>query len=237
MSADVYNTANGKYKEGEKAGDLGGWKLSSKNLGITLTDNKSGFNSAVYEHQTGTDKKGNAIMEYAYVTQGSDFDNGGNDWSENGKQAMGQFSQQYKTSTDNARTLSKALGGADLSFAGHSLGGGLACANALATGRDAYTFNAAGISPASRTMYQLNRPANIQAYVVEGEIVHTSQKLLGLRAEGKMTFLPASYIPMAPLIFAGPQVRTAATIINLGIRGYNHTMGSVLNKMNEQGIK
>ena len=125
----------------------------------------------------------------------------------------------------------------ELSFAGHSLGGGLASANALKTGYDATTFNAAGLSNYSRTKYGLNKPANIQAYVIEGEIVHSSQKLMGLRAEGKITFLPASYIPMAPLILAPPQVRTAAAIVNLGLSGYNHTMGPMIDKMDKQGIK
>ena len=239
MSNDVYNTAYCKYKKGEKAGVIdGGWKLSNETFNIKLTDNKSGFNSAVYERVVGKNKNtGKDILEYTYVTQGSDIDNGGIDLIENKKQAMGEYSQQYNISTNNAAKLTNKLDVNHLSFAGHSLGGGLASANALKTGYSGITFNAAGISNYSRTKYGLNKSANIQAYVVEGEIVHTSQKLLGLRAEGRIIFLPATYIPMESLIYVGPQVRSAAAILNLGLQAYNHTMGVVLEKMKEQGIK
>jgi RHS repeat-associated protein len=225
LASDVYQTRNGKYVEGAEKSDLGGWKLSEKDFGITLTDDKSGFNSAVYE------KEVNGEMKYAYVTQGSDFDNGGNDWSENYKQSMGQYSAQYDQSVKNAIELKKALGD-NLSFAGHSLGGGLASANALATGLDATTFNAAGISNGSRSLYGLDKTANIKAFVVHGEIVSVTQGVLGLRAEGHIHKLPATYIPFIP--FAPPQVRVATAVINLGLSAYNHTMGSVMSKM---GIK
>jgi hypothetical protein len=131
--------------------------------------------------------------------------------------------------------LDGQLGNKDLSFVGHSLGGGLASANSLATGRQGFTFNAAGLSPGSRTLYGLNRKANIQAYVVDGEAVSVSQKLLGLRAEGKITILPAVYLPY--IMFAPPQVRTATTVINGGLSIYNHTMGPVMKKMEEKGIE
>jgi RHS repeat-associated protein len=225
LSNDVYQTKKGKYIEGAEKNDLDGYKLSEKDFGVTLTDDRSGFNSAVYERTV------NGETNYVYVTQGSDFDNGGNDWSENYKQSTGQFSQQYKTSTDNARALKDVLGD-KLSFAGHSLGGGLASANALATGLEATTFNAAGISNGSRSLYGLDKSANMQAYIVQGEIVSVSQGILGLRAEGNIHVLPATYIPFIP--FAPPQIRVATAVINLGLSAYNHTMGSVMSKM---GIK
>lgn len=225
LAADVYQTRNGQYVEGAEKGDLDGWELSQKDFGITLTDDKSGLNSAVYE------KAVNGEMKYVYVTQGSDFDNGGNDWSENYKQSIGQYSAQYDQSVDNAMALQEALGD-KLSFAGHSLGGGLASANALATGLDATTFNAAGISNGSRSLYGLEKSANIKAFVVHGEIVSVTQGVLGLRAEGHIHKLPARYIPFVP--FAPPQVRAATAVINLGLSGYNHTMHSVMSKM---GIK
>jgi hypothetical protein len=42
---------------------------------------------------------------------------------------------------------------------------------------------------------------------------------------------------MAPLIFAPPPVRGAAATYNLIQSGMNHTMGRVLQKMDESGIK
>ena len=47
----------------------------------------------------------------------------------------------------NTNCISQAIGGAPLTMAGHSLGGGLAAAAAIATGRSAVTFNAAGLNP------------------------------------------------------------------------------------------
>ena len=47
---------------------------------------------------------------------------------------------------DIARAV-HALHGDNLVFTGHSLGGGLASVAALATGRRAVTFNAAGVNP------------------------------------------------------------------------------------------
>lgn len=129
------------------------------------------------------------------------------------------------------RTLKEVLG-AKLSFAGHSLGGGLASANALATGLNATTFNAAGISNGSRSLYGLDRSANIKAFVVQGEIVSVTQGALALHAEGHLHKLPARYIPFVP--FAPAEVRVATAVINLGLSAYNHTMGAVMSKM---GVK
>jgi RHS repeat-associated protein len=221
LSADVNNTEYGKYKKGvaiPSREDLDGWKLSDKDFGITLTDNKSGLNSAVYE------KDG----EYAYVTQGSDPDNGGVDWQEDTNQALGKFSQQYYQSTENAAKLELQLGN-KLSFSGHSLGG----ANALKTGLSAITFNAAGLSKPSRLFYGLNQRANIDAYQVDGEIVGVTQAALGLRAEGRIHTLQSS-LPYAPTYIPVPQLRTAAIIYNVGLSTYNHTMGAVMKAMGIQ---
>ena len=92
-----------------------------------------------------------------------------------------------------------------------------------------YIFNAAGISAGSRSLYQLDQKANVQAYVVQGEIVSVSQGLMGLRAEGTIRNLPAFYLPHVPI--APPQVRTATMAVNFGLSCYNHTMGAVLSKM------
>lgn len=79
------------------------------------------------------------------------------DWVEDVEQAFGQ-SEQYQQATDLARSLqsqlddynnAQGLTGEDaieLSFTGHSLGGGLATAAALATGNEAIVFDAAGLS-------------------------------------------------------------------------------------------
>lgn len=43
--------------------------------------------------------------------------------------------------------MKKILGKAEITYTGHSLGGGLAETNAITTGDKAITFNAAGVSP------------------------------------------------------------------------------------------
>ncbi|MDX1451678.1 MAG: DUF6792 domain-containing protein [Oleiphilaceae bacterium] len=79
------------------------------------------------------------------------------DWVEDAEQVFGQ-SEQYRDAVAFARDLStqvdqyntqNGLSGdaaMKLTFTGHSLGGGLATASALATGREAFVFDAAGLS-------------------------------------------------------------------------------------------
>lgn len=69
---------------------------------------------------------------------------------QDGLQIVG-LSDQYSSSASNAKKISKALPNTELSFVGHSLGGGEAALNSLVTagdgpGRKAITFNAAGVS-------------------------------------------------------------------------------------------
>ncbi|MEO0685282.1 MAG: hypothetical protein AAFY76_09620 [Cyanobacteria bacterium J06649_11] len=81
-----------------------------------------------------------------------------------------------------------------MSFTGHSLGGGLASANALATSGKAVTFNAAGISNRTKASLGLTgKSTNITAYIVQGEILDFSQRNIGMKAEGQRTIiLPSS---------------------------------------------
>ncbi|MDX1453065.1 MAG: hypothetical protein R3183_10955 [Oleiphilaceae bacterium] len=75
------------------------------------------------------------------------------DWVEDAEQVFGD-SEQYEQAVNMARDLAaqvdayNAANGTDkqLSFTGHSLGGGLATASALATGKEAIVFDAAGLS-------------------------------------------------------------------------------------------
>ena len=75
------------------------------------------------------------------------------DWVEDVEQAFGD-SEQYEQAVNMARDMQSQLdtynaeNGTDkqLSFTGHSLGGGLATAAALATGNEAVVFDAAGLS-------------------------------------------------------------------------------------------
>lgn len=112
----------------------GNWKVSTAQTGLVYNSD-SGFKSQLFERTV------NGIKEYTYVTAGTD-DFG--DVAANILQLAG-LSSQYEQSVANALELKRLFGDA-ISFAGHSLGGGLAEANAIATGVSAITFNAAGLS-------------------------------------------------------------------------------------------
>jgi len=90
------------------------------------------------------------------------------DWKDDIHQAVSGFvngtSKQYDAAIRLAMDLSAKLEekGTQLSFTGHSLGGGLATAAALATGREAIVFDAAGVSSGTiahikQEYYKLNK--------------------------------------------------------------------------------
>ena len=133
---------------GDQKDDIltGGWQVSSTDFGIS---NKNGLKSQVYER---VNEDGD-ISEYVYATAGTE-PNDINDWVANAAQVFG-LSAQYHASATNAQKISKQLGGEELNFVGHSLGGGEAALNSLLTtgegkGRNAFTFNAAGVSVATK---------------------------------------------------------------------------------------
>ncbi|EJL63432.1 RHS repeat-associated core domain protein-containing protein [Flavobacterium sp. CF136] len=113
----------------------GGWKPSAAMSNLSYSNGKTGFKSALYERTV------DGKTEYTYATAGTED---GKDWKNNGTQLAGA-SEQYNQSVGNAKALEKGLDG-EITFTGHSLGGGLAEANAIATGDSAITFNAAGVS-------------------------------------------------------------------------------------------
>jgi len=100
------------------------------------------------------------------------------DWYTN--LAQGALGPLLRTQYDQAAALADqvdaAVGGADLTMTGHSLGGGLASAAAIETDRPAVTFNAAGLN----VLTELYRGApfytsSTAGYSIEGEILTTLQ--------------------------------------------------------------
>lgn len=91
------------------------------------------------------------------------------DWIENGRQGVGMQSDHY----DRAMAIgSRVSQNADnVSFTGHSLGGGLASAAAATTGRPANTFNSAGLSGRTVQGGYPDPPAPVDAYYVPGEVL------------------------------------------------------------------
>lgn len=134
MAAHVY---------GDKKDDIltGGWRVSKQDFGIQL-QNDAGLKSLVYERVIN-----GKVTEYTYATAGTEAN-----WKDVGadlKQPIG-LSDQYSSAADNAKILSAALGKTELTFTGHSLGGGEAALNGLLTDRKAITFNAAGVGVATK---------------------------------------------------------------------------------------
>lgn len=110
----------------------------------------------------------------------------GRDWMNNGSQFAGLGSEQYDQAVSLARSV-KAIYGADLVIAGHSLGGGLASVAAVATDSPGITFNPASVNDETLRNAGLDPAAArasasglVRSYVVEGEILHDAQAVPSL---------------------------------------------------------
>lgn len=149
---------------------IGGWRFSSMTR-PNMINNDTGLKSAVYERTQ------NGVTEYVYATAGTqDL----TDWKNNALQILG-LSSQYNDSQDIAVNLKADLEGAELTYVGHSLGGGLAEANSLRTGDKAITFNAAGVSLlTSKTL----KKSNTDAYIMVTDPLHILQTKLKLPTAG-----------------------------------------------------
>ncbi|HGE8457697.1 TPA: phospholipase [Serratia marcescens] len=98
-----------------------------------------------------------------------------NDWINNGSQAIGRGSEYYKRAVEIGGVI---RGNVDIS--GHSLGGGMASAASMTSGKAAWTFNAAGLNNGTVEKYGgeiIGSAKNIQAYRVEGELLTTLQEV------------------------------------------------------------
>jgi RHS repeat-associated protein len=158
---------------------IGGWRVSKRDFGVLLDNSKvTGLRSQVYERDT----KGGG-KEYVYATAGT---NDMQDVIADAVQPGGQ-SQQYHDAADIAKKISDELDeeGAELTFTGHSLGGGEAALNAILTDRSAITFNAAGVSDITkykegRWYTPLLSEENIDAYILKSDPLNYIQNLAPL---------------------------------------------------------
>lgn len=143
------------------------------------------------------------ITEYAYVYAGT---NSVEDAIEDVAQLAGA-APQYHTAIYNARTLSNELGNSELTFVGHSLGGGEAIASSMATGRAAVTFNPAAVSGLTKLVGGLNKDPNVVNYRaigakigignirLGGDILNNLQEKIGLSLPGKTIGIPTGIVP------------------------------------------
>jgi hypothetical protein len=140
------------------------------------------------------------------------------DWVSNGLQGVGLPSNHYARALEIGRAISRTDASIPVEFVGHSLGGGLASHAANAAGREATTFNAAGLHFISRAQgREVAREAGVLPgtatnYSVPGEFLTSAQEALsplvptafgtthrlpGIAPEGA-GFL-SQYGPMAPI--------------------------------------
>lgn len=117
---------------------------------------ENGLQSTIFQRTNAKTGK----TEYAYVFAGTNS-------IEDGIEDISQVTlgaPQYNVAIDNARKLSNELKDSELTFVGHSLGGGLAAAASMATGKAAITFNRASVSDRTKSINNLGTLQNVADY-------------------------------------------------------------------------
>ena len=162
MAAHIYDYDTSHLKEQRT---IAGWRLidvyskGSLKMGIYIRNDDDWKNPS----------------EYCLVSRGTtDAEGSGNDWDDNLLQPLGG-SGDMKLSLQTAIWFSNSHADQEITFVGHSKGGGEAMANAVATDRNAITFNPA---KANLAVYSQTKNARksytgtMTHYVVEGEILN-----------------------------------------------------------------
>jgi len=90
-----------------------------------------------------------SAAEDRYVLSFRGTDNVGDDWDTNIAQGQGEPARQYDLALALAMDITTVLPSEDISYTGHSLGGGLATFAAIATHREATVFNSAALHHAT----------------------------------------------------------------------------------------
>lgn len=197
MAAYVYGGDVSNYREQLKSA---GWEISSFPTSIQMNYTRfdqNGLQSALFQRTV------DGATEYAYVYAGT---NSFEDAVEDVAQLAG-VAPQYHTAINNAKTLSNELGDNELTFVGHSLGGGEAIASSMATGRAAITFNPAAVSGLTKQFEGLNKSPDVVNYRaigtkigignvrIGGDMLNNLQEKIGLSLPGKTIGVPTGIIP------------------------------------------
>ena len=149
--ADYARLAQAAYEEGDPIPD--GWRKVDadelKKLGIDPSelDTANGMQASVYQ---------NADGKYVLAFRGTEPNRQAALDIANDVAGGVATSPQVLDAINVSTKLAQAVGRENVDFTGHSLGGELASAGALATGGKAVTFNAAGLSVTSETIARAN---------------------------------------------------------------------------------
>lgn len=231
LSADVYNDVASPPPGFHVAGEaeLAGLGLTPQML---EQPGVSSFRARVYAAGEGDDAR------YVVAFRGSAT---GEDWKNNVQQGLGLDAPSYAKALQIGRQIARL--DADVTFTGHSLGGGLASAASIASGREADTFNAAGLSENTigdaRTIATANDRggAAVQAYHVPGEVLTSVQNggdrmiggLLGDLVGGPLGGLAGGIVADAP-----PAYGTAHTLPD--VRPEGKSFLDSINPLDRHGI-
>ena len=196
LAADVYRDTPAPPAGFRVAGEADLARLGLRPGQLEQPD--SSFRARVYVTGSGASER------FVVAFRGSST---GEDWRNNFQQAAGFDAASYT----NALIIGERLARSDASvtICGHSLGGGLASAAAIAAGREADTFNAAGLT--GRTIAEARGigaaagrtggDAAVQAYQVPGEILSHLQdggdRVLG----GALFGVAGAFLADAPSAF------------------------------------
>ncbi len=133
LASDVYNIwdKNGNRIPLAKGTPPDGWTISESNF-----DKKTGFAYAVYESKFEKPSKPVLVFRGTQTKQ---------DWTSNGKQAVGAKDEQYEQSMDKAKEMKARYGPDGFEVAGHSKAGGQTAAASIVTGAKGYGINSAGV--------------------------------------------------------------------------------------------
>ena len=161
-----------------------GWSLTHDfdDLGVSY-ESTYGFKCGVYQRMNSKTNK----MEYCLAFAGTDVSQlDVKDAVDDVNQFFGGTPDQYKMAIACAETLSLLVGDSELTFVGHSLGGGEAAAASMATGREAITFNPASVNAKS---IKGGNSKNIQNYISSGDQLNSFQDFIHNYASGISTYV------------------------------------------------
>lgn len=174
LSNHVYNLNEEGYDPGTKRGMVGNWSLI-KEYGTGTAEKYLGYKAGLYRREidgeyfyamafAGTDDPMDAAADYKTgLRLKPDY----------------QTARAHLESRRISEWIEKNTKGNNLTFVGHSLGGGLATVAAISTNRKAITFNAMGIPGNLEILYSRsfsnNSKALINAYIIKGEVLNKFQ--------------------------------------------------------------
>ncbi|SMB89313.1 Uncharacterized protein conserved in bacteria, partial [Pasteurella testudinis DSM 23072] len=133
------------------------------------------------------------------------------DWENNIQQGLALESDYYRRVGDISKKILESGYANDMEFTGHSLGGGLASAAAMATGSKATIFNAPGVRDITVERYNRIIANNIEAYNIKHELLTRMQVI----EKPELTWDYISKVPLtAPDIAIGvllPNARSSTS--------------------------